>query len=95
MYKNFYAHTWNDTSPIYQSDGNIFWPIEIEKDWRFEFITYGIIDLGAQLLNRDSAVSEKGSFWEEKHTQRARDMNLTSFIAASAYLYRWIMFQEK
>ncbi|MBK8507031.1 MAG: hypothetical protein IPL46_35580 [Saprospiraceae bacterium] len=43
-----------------------FWPIEIEKDWRFEFITYGIIDLGAQLLNRDSAVSEKGSFWEEK-----------------------------
>jgi hypothetical protein len=95
VYRNFYAHTWHDTSPIYQPDGYIFWPMEIEKDWRFEFITYGIIDLGAQILYPDSDVSKQGFIWEDKHTAKALEMNLKSFIAASAYLVRWIEFQEQ
>jgi hypothetical protein len=94
IYRNFCTHIWNDSTTIYQMDGSIYWPIDIEEDRRFEFITFGILDLGAQFLGYDRDLHPAGDFWEEKHTKKALEMKLTSFIAASAYLFRWIEFQE-
>ncbi|NND06566.1 MAG: hypothetical protein HKN87_09315 [Saprospiraceae bacterium] len=93
VYNNFISHIWNDVSPIYKADGSIYWPINIEEDRRFEYITFSIIDLGAQKLSAHKADREAGVIWEEKHTARALAMRKTGFIAASAYLDRWIDFQ--
>jgi hypothetical protein len=94
VYNNFQYHVWNHTATIYQKDGSIYWPMDVEEERRFEFITFGILDLGAQVLSDDGKNNVSGAIWEEKHTKRAVDMKLTSFVAASAYLYRWINFQE-
>lgn len=94
IYKNFVDHVWNNESTIYKKDGSVYWPISIEEDRRFEFITFGIIDLGSQVLGYDEPALIKGNYWENKHTEKAVEMKLTSFIAASAYLLRWLEFQE-
>ncbi len=94
VYHNFQHHIWNQTSTIYRSDGSVYWPIGVEEDRRLEFITFGIIDLGAQLLSSDKKLMMEASNWEQLHTARALSMKLTSFIAASAYLYRWVEYQE-
>ncbi|MCB0688302.1 MAG: hypothetical protein KDC53_17310, partial [Saprospiraceae bacterium] len=87
-------HIWNDTSAIYRNNGTIYWPIEIEKDRRFEYITFGLIDLGAQFLSSDTAHLKLGVFYEEKHTEKALEIKLTGFASASAYLWRWLHFQK-
>ena len=43
VYNNFLSHIWHDVSPIYKEDGSIYWPIDIEEDRRFEYITFSII----------------------------------------------------
>ena len=93
VYRNFVEHKWNNENTIYKKDGSIYWPIKIEEDRRFEFITFGIIDLGAHLLGYDDLVSVKGEQWEKLHTQKALEMKLIGFASASAYLLRWLEFQ--
>lgn len=95
VYNNFQHHVWHDRSPIYLQDGRVYWPIDIEEDRRFEYITFGIIDIGAQLFGARGEDKLEGANWEGKHSARAFEMKLTNFIAASAYLYRWIEFQEQ
>ena len=95
VYDNFQHHVWHERSPIFLQDGSIYWPIDIEEDRRFEYITFGIIDIGAQLFGSQSEDESNGANWEEKHLARALERKLTGFIAASAYLYRWIEFQEQ
>jgi len=94
IYRGFVDHIWNESSTLYKPDGSVYWPTNIESDRRFEFITFGILDLGAQTFHYDEDVSIKGSEWENMHTTRAIEMQLTSFIAASAYLLRWLEFQK-
>lgn len=94
VYKNLVDYIWNNKSTIYKNDGSIYWPINIEQDRRFEFITFSILDLGAHVFGYDEKASVKGKIWEEKHTAKALEMKLTGFIAASAYLLRWIEFQN-
>ncbi len=94
VYQNYVDHVWNNESTIYKKNGSIYWPIDIENDRRFEFITFGILDMGAQLLGFDNLASVKGDYWENLHTQKAIEMKLTGFVSASAYLYRWLEHQE-
>lgn len=94
IYNNFCNYNWNDSSTIFRKDGTIYWPIDIESDRRFEFITFGITDLGAQILGYDQEGENTGAYYEEKHTEKALEMQLTGFTAASAYLWRWLNFQE-
>ena len=93
VYGNFVNHVWDNTSAIFKKDGSIYWPIKIEDDRRFEFITFGIIDAGAKLFRYDNLAGIKADYWEEKHTLRALDMNLNGYIAASAYLLHWLRYQ--
>lgn len=90
IYKNFTDYIWNNESTIYKKDGSVYWPINIEDDRRFEFLTFGIIDLGAHYFGYDKYSSLKGNYWEDKHTEKAVEMKLTGFTAASAYLLRWM-----
>ncbi len=95
IYRGFVDQKWNEYSTIYKSDGSVYWPTDIEADRRFEFITFGILDLGAQVYQYDHNVSIKGAEWEDKHTANAVEMHLTSFIAASAYLLWWLEYQAQ
>ena len=95
IYKNFTDYVWNNKSTIYKKDGLVYWPINIEEDRRFEYITFGIIDLGAHFFDYDKNSSIKGKYWEDKHTEKAVEMKLTGFISASAYLLRWMEFQKQ
>lgn len=92
IYKNFVDHVWNEESTIYKMNGSVYWPIDIENDRRFEFLTFGIIDLGAHIFGFDKSASVKGKYWEEKHTEKAIEMRLVGFASASAYLLRWLSF---
>ena len=93
IYRNFVDYKWPNTGTIYQKDGSISWPIDIETDRRFEFLTFGIIDAGAVFLGYDDLASVHGKYWEEKHTANAVEMHLTYFTAASAYLLHWLVYQ--
>ena len=88
-------YVWNNESTIFKEDGSVYWPIGIESDRKYEFITFGIIDLGAQYLGYEELTSKDGSFWEKLHTKKAAEIKLTGFAAASAYLFRWLEFQNK
>ena len=95
IYSNFVNHIWNSESTVYRADGSIYWPIDIESDRRFEYITFGLVDAGAHFLRYDDLANIKGIYWEEKHTQKAVELNLTGFGAASAYLFHWLEYQEE
>lgn len=95
VYDNFCNHVWNGISTIFVKDGTVYWPINIEEDRRFEYITFGLIDMGAQFLSNNPQNEKLGAYYEEKHTKKALEMQLTGFASASAYLWKWIHFQEK
>ena len=93
IYQNFVNHKWNNESCIYRTDGTIYWPIDIESDRRFEFMTYALADAGGSILGYDDLANVKAPKWEDLHTEKALELHLTDFTAASAYLLHWLNYQ--
>jgi hypothetical protein len=93
IYSNYVNYKWNGRNTIYQPDGSIYWPIKIEADRRFDFLTYGLVDAGAVILKFDGLAKIKANYWEEKHTEKSIEMKLTDIAAANAYLLHWLKYQ--
>lgn len=86
IYNNFCSHVWHNESAIYKNDGTIYWPIKIEDDRRFEYLTFGIVDAAADFWRLNAGAGE----WEDLHTSKAVELNLTGYLSASAYLLHWL-----
>jgi hypothetical protein len=105
IYKMYVDKVWYDSSSIYKDNGEIYWPIEIEKERQFRYYKYATLDAQAHLFNTDVLASNSARENENKHLTLLEEsqnkstgdisadvgLHEPAFSIATSYLSYWLV----